>query len=385
MAESAKPAVLLVDDEPELLAGLSRALRSERFEIWTASNGTAALAMLHARGPFAAIVSDLRMPEMDGVALLQHAHERFPDTVRVLFTGQLDMERAIAAVNQGAIFRFILKPCSRVSLALALNAAVEQHRLVTAERVLLEQTLHGSIKALSEILALVAPAAFGRASRLRQTVRSLVAAFRLSASWHIEVAAMLSQVGCVTLPPSTLEKIDQGEALNGAEREMLRRMPAVVEQILGNIPRLEPVREILRWQNKPFDGGGPAGADGVPWGARALKLAVDLDALESEGIPLSLAFDTLRGREGWYDCEILEKLAEIRSNNQQCSQVRELALAKLRPGMTLAQDLRTDKNVLFIARGQEVTAGLLEKLRNFSDGFFREEPIRVILPDERSG
>ena len=333
------------------------------------------------------IVSDLRMPEMDGVTLLQQACERSPDTVRVLFTGQLDMERAIAAVNKGAIFRFLLKPCSRVSMALTLNDAIEQHRLVTAERVLLEQTLRGSIKALTDILALVAPAAFGRAGRLRQTVRSLVAAFQLSASWHIEVAAMLSQVGCVSLPPSTLEKIDQGEPLSEAEHEMMRRMPAVVEQVLANIPRLEPVREILRFQDQHFDGGGaPAGTpggDAIPWGARALKLALDLDALETEGLPLSLAFDTLRGREGWYDWEILQKLAEIR-NSQQRAQVRELPLAKLRPGMILAQNVRTNKRVLFIARGQEVTASLLEKLRNFSPGSFGEETIRVVIPEDHA-
>lgn len=387
MTESPRPSVLLVDDEPDLLAGLSRSLRSERFTISTALSGAGALDMLLTRGPFAVIVSDLRMPEMDGVTLLQQACERSPDTVRVLFTGQLDMERAIAAVNKGAIFRFLLKPCSRVSMALTLNDAIEQHRLVTAERVLLEQTLRGSIKALTDILALVAPAAFGRAGRLRQTVRSLVAAFQLSASWHIEVAAMLSQVGCVSLPPSTLEKIDQGEPLSEAEHEMMRRMPAVVEQVLANIPRLEPVREILRFQDQHFDGGGaPAGTpggDAIPWGARALKLALDLDALETEGLPLSLAFDTLRGREGWYDWEILQKLAEIR-NSQQRAQVRELPLAKLRPGMILAQNVRTNKRVLFIARGQEVTASLLEKLRNFSPGSFGEETIRVVIPEDHA-
>ncbi|HEV3332118.1 MAG TPA: HD domain-containing phosphohydrolase [Bryobacteraceae bacterium] len=382
MTEATKSPVLLVDDEPDLLAGLSRSLRSERFEISTASSGAQALSMLRANGPFAVIVSDLRMPEMDGITLLQQASENFPDTVRVLFTGQLDMECAIAAVNKGAIFRFILKPCQRIAMALTLNDAVEQHRLITAERVLLEQTLHGSIKALTDILSLVAPAAFGRASRLRHTVRSLVTAFRLPAGWPIEVAVMLSQIGCVTLPPSTLDKMDHGEALSEAEQEMLRRMPGVVQQILGNIPRLEPVRDILRFRDQPFDRGGSSGESAIPWGARALKLATDLDALESEGLPLSLTFDTLRGREGWYDTEILQKLAEIRSSSQQCSRVRELHLAKLRPGMILAQDVRTEKSVLFIARGQEVTAGLLEKFRNFAPGSFRDEAIRVVIPDD---
>lgn len=369
MMESTRPLVLLVDDEPDLLAGLSRSLRSERFEISTAPSGAAALAMLRTKNPFAVIVSDLRMPEMDGVALLQHAREYYPNTVRVLFTGQLDMERAIAAVNKGSIFRFILKPCSRVSLALTLNDAIEQHRLLTAERVLLEQTLHGSIKALTDILSLAAPTAFGRATRLRQTVRSLAAACGVSQNWHIEVAAMLSQVGCVILPPTTVEKLYQGQQLSLAEQSMMERMPAISEQVLGNIPRLDLVREILRFQNKHFDGGGPPadapGGEALPWGARALKLALDVDALESTGTPAGQIFETLSRRRGWYDPEILQQLVAIR-NHQQRAQVRELPVAGLLPGMVLAQDVRTCQGVVFIARGQEVNISLIEKLRNFA-------------------
>jgi response regulator RpfG family c-di-GMP phosphodiesterase len=382
VTESARPSVLLVDDDPDLLAGVARSLRSERFDITTASRGSEALSLLRTGGPFAVIVSDLHMREMDGVALLRQARECSPDTVRVLFTGQLDMERAIAAVNKGAVFRVILKPCSRIVLAFAINDAIEQHRLITAERTLLEQTLHGSIKALIEVLSLVAPAAFGRANRLRQTVRSLVEAFHLSSSWHIEVAAMLSQVGFVTLPPSTLEKMNQGEPLSEAELEMMRRMPVVVEQVLGNIPRLEQVREILRFQDHQLRNNGTEW-ESIPWGARALKLASDLDALQGEGLPLSLVFDTLRGRDGWYDPEMLEKLAEVCSHTEQRLQVRELPLSKLRPRMVLAQNVRTTKGVLFIARGQEVTASLLEKLRNLGHELIGDEPIRVVLPDER--
>src|SRR5690242_13315710 len=112
MPGSTKPRVLFVDDEPDLLAAIVRNLRSEHFDVATAPGGAAALDMLRNQGPFAVLVSDLRMPEMDGVTLLQNARKLFPDTVRVLFTGQPDMERAIAAVNEGEIFRFMTKPKS---------------------------------------------------------------------------------------------------------------------------------------------------------------------------------------------------------------------------------------------------------------------------------
>ena len=386
MAELSKPRILFVDDEPALLAALGRNLRSEHFELATATSGAAAIQMLRHQGPFAVIVSDLRMPEMDGVQLLRTARKVSPDTVRVLFTGQPDMERAIAAINEGEVFRLITKPCPRVQMAVMLQSAIKQYQLITAERVLLEQTLRGSIKALTEILSLTNPLAFGRASRLRQSMSALVSALGIPVNWHLEVAAMLSQIGCVLLSPVTIEKVYAGEPLSETEEDTMGRLPEVVEDILGNIPRLEPVREILRYQNKHFDGTGfPADTvcgEVIPWGARALKVVLDLDALETEGYTESLAFDIMRGRKGWYDPEILGSLAELRKSAAE-AQVRELPVGLLQVGMVLAQDVRTSKGMLFIARGQEVTASLLVKLRNLSQNFLADELIRVIVGGAR--
>jgi response regulator RpfG family c-di-GMP phosphodiesterase len=384
MQPQSKPRILFVDDEPDLLAAIARNLRSEHFKVATASSAVEALETMAKAGPFAAIVSDLRMPGMDGIGLLRTTRELYPDTVRVLFTGQPDLDNAVAAVNEGAIFRFVTKPCSRVTLALTVKGAVEQHRLIVAERELLQQTLRGSIKALTDVLGLASPLAFGRATRLRQSVAALAAALKIAESWHIEVAAMLSQIGSITLPTATLEKAYQGEEMTGAELEMVQRVPSVTEQVLGNIPRLEPVMEILRCQQKRFDGAGPpdgmAGGEAIPWGARALKAVIDLDTLETGGLSPSLAVDTLRGREGWYDPAILAALSETRKSGHR-STVRDLPLTSLASGMVLAQDVRTTKGTLFVARGQEVTAGLIEKFRNSHPGMFSAEPIRVVIPD----
>ena len=169
MATRIEPRVLCVDDEPNVLAGLRRCLRGH-FAVTTAVGGAAGLDALRAEGRFAVVVSDLRMPGMDGVAFLSQVRALAPDTVRVLLTGQADLEAAIASVNEGHIFRFLMKPCAPTQLLAAVDAAAEQHRLLTAERELLEQTLHGSIKALTEALALANPTSFGRATRLKQLV-----------------------------------------------------------------------------------------------------------------------------------------------------------------------------------------------------------------------
>jgi response regulator RpfG family c-di-GMP phosphodiesterase len=272
MKDNSRTRVLFVDDEANLLEALTRSLYGSHFDVTTALGSQAGLEILRQKGPFAVVVSDLHMPGMDGVTLLRHARELAPDTVRVLFTGQPDLDNAIAAVNEGSIFRFITKPCSSQTLVNTLQAAAEQHRLITAERVLLEETLRGSIKALTDVLALANPVAFGRATRIRQSVSALLSHFGLQDGWPVEVAAMLSQIGCVTLPPRTLEKLYHGEAMSPSEQSMVDRMPIVVDQLLGHIPRLEPVRQILGYEHKRYDGSGTprdgVSGEAMPWGAR---------------------------------------------------------------------------------------------------------------------
>lgn len=378
------PRILLVDDEPNILEAHRRSLRN-LFEVVTAADGAGALQTLKQNGPFATIVSDLRMPEMDGVALLQQARQAAPDTVRVLFTGQPDLKNAIAAVNEGAIFRFLIKPCPPETLRKTLEAAVQQYRLVTSEHILLEQTLRGSIKAVTDILALANPAAFGRALRARTAVIAVMDYFAIADRWAVEVAAMLSQIGFVALPRATIEKLYQGQPVTREEQGMIARLPAVVEDILANIPRLDPVRQILRYHQKGYDGTGMPYDDvrgqKIPWGARVLRIVLDLDALEAQEVPLDLALDTLRGRSGSYDPSILQALAEIRGDSRAGSKaiVKEVSVSQLKVGMVLADDVKTSKGLLLVARGQEVTPGLTERIKNFSQEAGVREPIRVIV------
>ena len=156
--------ILCVDDEPNVLQACRRQLR-KRFHIETADGGEQALQAIAGQDPYAVIVSDMRMPGMDGIQFLARAKELTPNSVRIMLTGNSDQQTAIEAVNEGNIFRFLTKPCPAESLAKAIAAGVEQYRLVTAEKELLEKTLRGSIKVLTEVLSLVNPTAFGRAAR----------------------------------------------------------------------------------------------------------------------------------------------------------------------------------------------------------------------------
>ena len=376
MANANKPRVLCVDDEPMVLEGLTLHLRT-RFHLLTATSGAAGIDRLKYDGPFAVVVSDMRMPQMNGAEFLAQARQIAPDTVRMLLTGYADLDSAVAAVNQGQIFRFLSKPCPPPLMVQALTAAVEQHRLIQAERVLLEQTLAGAIKLLTEVLSLASPLAFGRAVRLKRLAGQLCDRLEVDVRWHIEAAAQLSQIGCITLPADLVENLYFGKALTPAEQALAERLPAMADQLLGNVPRLEPVREILTLQARRFDGGAE-----LPLGARLLRLLVDYDRLEASGATAAVALGILAQRAGTYDPALLEHLRAVVGTRTE--DVRELALPALRPGMVFADDVRSRTNTLLVARGQTVTQGLIERMKNLPPGQVKE-PIRVLVEGAGEG
>ena len=170
--------VLFVDDEPNILMAFRRQLRT-KFDIEIANSGREALDLL-SNGLFSVIVSDLRMPVMDGIHFLTQAKAISPDSVRILLTGHADLSTAIDAINQGHIFRFQTKPCTMEVLVDSINAAIKQYRLVTSERELLEKTLSKTVQLMTDMLSLANPIAYGRSIRLRRIVRVISRNMKMS-------------------------------------------------------------------------------------------------------------------------------------------------------------------------------------------------------------
>ncbi len=369
MTPQDRPRILLVDDEPAVLEGLSRNLR-RRFECRTATSGAEGLELVRGEAPFAVVVSDMRMPGLDGAGFLARVRLASPDSVRVLLTGHADVPSAIAAVNDGQIFRFLTKPCPPEALADTLEAAASQHQVAISQRVLLEQTLAGTVRALSDVLAMASPLAFGRASRLHRTVAALCDRLGVLNRWPMEVAAQLSQLGAIQLPVAVAEKLHLGQPLTPAEQELADRVPQAADPLLAHLPHLEPVREILAAAGARFDApGGPP-----PLGARLLRLATDLDGLEASGLTATEAASLLRSRRGLYDPDALEALA-AEVGSQAGREVLELPLTEVRPGMLVAADVRTRAGVLLVARGFTVTASLLMRLHHLGPSL--AQPLRV--------
>ena len=288
--------ILFVDDDVNLLQAVKRRYR-KKFNIVTASSAKEGLEML-ASNQFAVVVSDLQMPEMNGIEFLAKVREEYPDVTRVMLTGNADLKAAIDAVNNGHIFRFCTKPCPVDVMINTLWSAIEQYRLVNAERELLEKTLLGSVKVLTDILALVNPIAFGRASRVTNYVKKITRKLALKDVWKFEIAAMLSQIGCVTLPGEALEKVYRNQELGEEEKKMYESHPVVGQDLISKIPRLDEVGQIIAYQEKLFNGAGKPenGVKGkeIPLGARILKIALDFDILVHNGMRPSLAFEEMK-------------------------------------------------------------------------------------------
>lgn len=372
--------ILCIDDDPNILAAYQRQLR-KRFEIDVAESAREGLRLLNEQGPYAVIVTDLSMPGMSGIEFLARARDLSPGSVRMMLTGNATEQNAIEAVNSVNVFRFLSKPCLPEAFARALEAGLEQHRLVTAEKELLEKTLSGSIRVLTETLALVNPAAFGRSSRLKRFVRHIARQIKLRDLWQYELAAMLSQLGCVTLPSGTVERIYAGEAIDQEEQEAYASHPGVGARLLASIPRLEVVAGMIEGQNRPWSPG-PAGAtygrDPVATGASLLHVAIDFDDRLGRGQGGEAALAEMRHR-GEYDPTLLAALENIHLLENQF-ELRLVRVSELRLHMILDADVRARTGILLMARGQDVTYSVMECLRNFASRVGIVEPLRVLVP-----
>jgi len=377
--------ILLVDDDPNVLSGFQRTLRN-RFDLDTATGGEEALAKVETAGPYAVVVADMQMPGMSGLDVLVKIENRAPDTIRMMLTGNADQRTAVDAVNRGHVFRFLNKPCAADVLILNLEAGLKQYELVTAERDLLERTLNGSIRLLTEVLASLYPEAFGRSQKVRDYVREYTQFFKFKQSWDLEAAALLAPIGYLTMPASLIEKTRSNQLLTPAEHDLLRRLPVIGANLLAHIPRLEPVAAIVRYQRKHYDGrevpaDNVAGED-IPIGARILKVLQDLATLESPTCNKSQALATMKERTGAYDPRVLDSAFacfDVYLHKSATSQpiIRSHPLRDLSVGQVLAANVETLEGILVVSAGTELTSMVLQRLRNFAELNPIREPIYV--------
>jgi len=368
--------VLCVDDEPNLLRAFERQLRAA-FDFQMAVGPELGLEAISHDGPFAVIVSDLRMPGMDGIEFLERAQQLSPDSVRIMLTGQAELETTIDAVNRGGIFRFLTKPCPVDVFREVLERALEQHRRILSERQLLEETLQRSIGVLTEALSLCNPLAFTRAQHIRHYVKHLADRLGLADAWQYELAAMLSQIGCVAVPPEVLEKLRNGEQLNAEEARMIESQSQVGSELLSQIPRLDAVAQMVARQADPWKLQ-VRDPDRITIGAQLLKIAQDFDDAVVRGNKPDRVVNHMRKRAE-YNADFVGALEHIQLA-QDSAETRLVTVRQLRTRMIVNADVFSNGGLLLLAKGQEVTGSALLRLHNFAATTGVVEPISALVP-----
>jgi len=372
--------ILFVDDDVNLLNGLRRSLGSI-FNIRIANEASEGLLELRGNGPFAVVVSDFLMPGQNGVDFLAEVKNQYPDSVRILFSGNADLSIALEAVNQGHVYQIIAKPTSKEKLSMILRSAMDYYNLVMGEKILLEQTLKGTVDTLLNIIGFMHPPLFSRTLRLKSHVTSLARYMKAPEIWKYQIAANLSQIGTIILPEEVVKKVNKGETLSADEVQMVEQHPCFGGGLIDNIPRLDDIAKIVTYQQKHFDGTGvPRDAlsgEDIPFGSRLLKVALDYDELRMEGHPVDTRLSTLKKRAGRYDPKVLQALEETVALWFR-RDMTPSSLLELKPGMIISEGIFTDEGHCLVPEGQEITESLVIELHTWTSFHKIREPILVM-------
>lgn len=428
--------LMLVDDEPNILQALRRVLRQEGYRLLMAYNGEEALAIMQ-NEPVDLVVSDSRMPGMDGAELLSRIQQTWPDCRRLMLTGHADMTSTIRAINEGQIYRYISKPWNDDELRLTIRQALE-HQLAEREQRRLEALTQVQNQELSSLnahleervqirtrelqeVADMLELAYGELKRSYVTatqvfsslinqrlprnlqtntqVRDLVRAFTETHQCDEEsqrsllMAASLYNLGKMTWNDRLLST--PSDRLSTTDREAYKRYPVTGEGLLMALDYLEDTAQVIRHHRERWNGSGyPDRLKGeeIPYGARLLGLAVDFIELQrgmvlQRRLPRDDALKLLRKLSGRvYDPAMCEAFVTICIEQAPDlglggAAIKSLDSRRLEPGMILVRDLHSESGMLLLNEGKQLTQHLIERLIRFEETEGTRYVLWVKMPD----
>jgi response regulator RpfG family c-di-GMP phosphodiesterase len=426
------PVVLFVDDEVSILSALRRLFRPQGYRVLLAESGKAGLAMLETE-PVDLVVSDMRMPEMDGAALLEQVHQRWPTVGRILLTGYADIGSTVAAINRGQIHRYIAKPWDDRELVMCVKDGLERRRLEKENRALqlLTQRQNDELQALNADLAARVKA---RTSELEQVNAMLETSFaqlqenfllsinvfsglielrgggmagysrevadlarrtarRLNLGAAVEediyIAGLLHEIGKIGFPDTMLRK--PLSAMSSDELALYRRYPLNGEAALLPLGRLQRVARLVRSHHERIDGKGYPDAlsgDEVPLGAQVVSVACDYYAAQSGRLSLKRhsaaeAHSLILGGAGTrYEKAVVEAFElALKDEPSEKPSDRELQAHEVMPGMVLSRDLLSPQGTLLLAAGFVFDTRVVKQLREFAGREGAKLHVFVKLPE----
>ena len=375
------PRVLFVDDDPALLGTLQRNL-CFTYDIVTAESGAAALDVIRTSGHFPVIVTDMRMPRMDGIEFIREARRISPDSIYVMLTGNQDVNTALQAVNDGHVFRFLNKPCETEAIRKAVDAALRQREMIQAERDLLQKTFVGAVNVMTDVVALLSPQILGESHEVDQIMRSCEEALGFTGNWEYRLSARLGLLGLVLLPNADLATFQSMSPANSECSRLIDRAATAAAGLIRHVPRLERVAEILRLHATtdgsaliaPIDSSDPR----VP--ATLLRLAVHWATVNQQGMTAAVALGELHKAMPKLPTAIDATLLALEPDRTQLGH-REVPLDKLEENMVLYENVLSDDGTILLREGRRLTNAIIEKLRLHCTGIRKVREIRVVAPN----
>lgn len=427
-----KSVVLLVDDEESILNSLRRLLRGQPYDVVLATSGAQALEIMATR-PIDLVMSDARMPGMDGATLLAEVHRLYPATSRILLTGYADLTTIIKAINDGQIHRYISKPWNDEELQLVLQQTLEHQRLerlareqteqlkllnatlekrVAARTAELQQTadmldlaydeLKRSYVTGTEVFSLLANL---RLPKDKQTNRALIELIRVycaaqsmdeSSTRDLTMAAALYNIGKLSWTDSMM--VAPSDKLHSTDRGLYREYPGQSESLLMTLEPMKDAARIIRHHQERWDGTGfpdHLKGDTIPPGSRLLKLAVDFIELQ-KGLILERHLNSdeallyIRKYAGrLYDPALVEDFVQacatfLSDVTLGDPTVKVLTTRELEAGMVLARNLNADNGMLLLNVGKVLNLPLVDKLIAFEAMEGAKYSVFIKQPEETS-
>lgn len=403
--------ILLVDDEENILNALNRILRKEGYRVLTAPGGEEGLSIVD-KERLSLVVSDHRMPGMEGVEFLTEVRKRSPETMRMMLTGYADMKSVVAAINAGQVYRFVTKPWNDEEIKLILRDAIRHYELVQENKELhvltqkqnlqlkdlnsnleqkvlertqeveflykdLEKSFYDFVKVFIGMIELKSPYLGGHSKRVAALSRRLAEKSGLSSEdvFNIEVASLLQDIGTLGFPEKMLRKRET--ELDNVEKTLVSQHPLLGQSALQHIIKLNPVGILIRHHHERYDGlGFPDNirGDEIPVGARIIAITDYFDGLinpwdSNERFSVDRVLHLLDNSAGSrFDPVLVSKFAgllhDVRHESIE-TKVIEIDITELKEGMVLASDIKTKRGLLLMSKGETVQLQLLTKIMNF--------------------
>ncbi len=377
--------VLFVDDDTRILSAFRRRLR-KKYDFHVAEGAEEALHMLACEDPFALVISDQQMPGMKGIEFLKIVMERYPSTVRIMLTGNADRETAVASVNESGVFRYLNKPCALEAIINAVDAGLAEHKLLAGRQNLLEGTLAGSIKLISEMIANCDPDASTKAKKLHKYAHRVALYMKVEKVWELDVAARLSPLATIMLAPAIRLKLAAGSDLSPQEKLAVAKGPVAAQKLILNMPRMKDVAETLLYIEKGFDGSGPPQAEvsglDIPLNARILYLLRALLEKAGDGPITSETFSDLLSDINRFDPGLVQaaRACCLNPGANAATKLKELQIdiTALKTGDKAVEDFKTRAGNKVLSAGAELTATTLEKIRAFHETRPIAQPVRIL-------